>query len=191
MSQFTSVYLSEKDQIARTPRGRVQQARDLLEPEFSANKSFSDPSPARWTKHCGWDALDLSQQWGEQTHWMITVENLFERRSNKRICVCAFCSWPVDFTLDIFTKVSSMFVDLWFLATAWSFSATKPIYKLRYDSWYSDEKKRKNRCLTPVLRWRKWWGSGFLKAHLDDTVPDGGHIIMGSLSQPLQQLVEA
>ena len=56
MKQYTSVFASKKDQVARTPSYLVRVAKELFLP--SSTECFFDPCPDDWTPESQWNALD-------------------------------------------------------------------------------------------------------------------------------------
>jgi hypothetical protein len=63
MKQYTSVFASKKDQVARTPSYLVRAAKELFLP--SSVERFFDPCPDDWTPESQWNALDPNQPWGD------------------------------------------------------------------------------------------------------------------------------
>ena len=63
MKQYTSVFASKKDQVARTPSYLVRAAKELFLP--STTEHFFDPCPDDWTPESQWNALDPNQPWGD------------------------------------------------------------------------------------------------------------------------------
>ena len=63
MKQYTSVFASKKDQVARTPSYLVRAAKELFLPLFV--ERFFDPCPDDWTPESQWNALDPNQSWGD------------------------------------------------------------------------------------------------------------------------------
>jgi len=190
MTQYTKLFASRNDQVARTPSYLIRLARDTFVP---GTPNFFDPCPPDWTPESEWDALDENQAWGEYNFVNPPFDKtakFFDRAVAQQDHAVSVFLVPCRFHTRFFARALPHIRRIGLINERVKFVGYKtPLQAAMCFVVFGPEHK-----LAPPTREDRL-NFGFYVDNLSptvaDVIPDADtHLLKGAVSKPLQEILD-